>query len=303
MSRTGVLTKQAGAHASTSVATAGRALGRRRKRLQTKKDWILLFLLSVFAVCFSLPLYVAVVNALKPHEEASITRMWELPRSLSFESFGVALEALLPSLENSVTVALIATAATAVVGALNGYVLSKWKFRGADAVLVFLMFGMFIPFQVVLVPLVRVIEAIGLYGSLIGLALVQTVYGLPLATLIFRNFYAAIPNEMLEAASIDGAGGVRAFLRIVLPLSGPGFVVVSIFQFTNIWNDFLFGLVLVPNPSLQPVTVALNNLSGSQAVEWGVLMAGAVLTAIPTGLVYLILGRFFVSGLMAGSIK
>src|SRR5699024_3524383 len=134
----------------------------------------------------------------------------------------------------------------AVIGALNGYVLSKWKFRGADALLVVLMFGMFIPFQVVLVPLVQVIEKIGLYGSLMGLALVQTIYGLPLAILIFRNFFAAIPDEILEASAIDGAGGIRTFIRIILPLSGPGFVVVSIFQFTNIWNDFLFGLVIVP---------------------------------------------------------
>ncbi|MGO2097630.1 MAG: carbohydrate ABC transporter permease, partial [Candidatus Microbacterium stercoravium] len=214
-----------------------------------------------------------------------------------------AFDSLFPNLGNSIIVAIGATIGSALLGSVNGFVLAKWKFRGADVLLLILLFGMFIPYQVILIPMVKALDTIGLYGNLGGLILVHILYGLPLTTLIFRNFYSSIPNELLEAAALDGAGGVRTFRDVILPLSGPGFVVVAIFQFTNIWNDFLFGLVVVPNPKYQPITVALNNLSGALAVDWGVVMAGAVLASLPTGIVYLLLGRFFVSGLMAGSIK
>jgi glucose/mannose transport system permease protein len=132
---------------------------------------------------------------------------------------------------------------------------------------------------------------------------VHVIYGLPVTTLIFRNFFAGIPNEMLEAARVDGAGLVSTFTRVMLPLSIPAFVVVGIFQFTNIWNDFLFGVIVVQNPDAQPVTIALNNLSGSFSVDWNVVMAGAVLAALPTMVVYVLLSRHFVRGLLAGSVK
>jgi glucose/mannose transport system permease protein len=142
-----------------------------------------------------------------------------------------------------------------------------------------------------------------LYGSIPGLIVVHVIYGLPITSLIFRNFFTNIPDEMLEAARIDGAGVIRTFFKIMLPLGRPAFVVVGIFQFTNIWNDFLFGVSVVPNPAAQPVTVAVNNLQGSYSVDWNVVMAGAVLVALPTLLIYVFLGRFFVRGLLAGSVK
>ena len=167
---------------------------------------------------------------------------------------------------------------------------------------------MFIPYQSILIPLVVVLSKIpwfggSLYGSLPGLILAHVVYGIPITTLIFRNYYAAIPDELMEASKIDGAGILSIYANVLFPLSVPGFVVVMIWQFTSIWNDFLFGVIVTSRPSIQPITVALNNMAGSYAVEWNVQMAGALLAAIPTLLVYIFLSRYFMSGLLAGSVK
>jgi glucose/mannose transport system permease protein len=156
---------------------------------------------------------------------------------------------------------------------------------------------------VILLPLVRFLQIIGLYGTIPGLILVHVIYGLPITTLMFRNYFAGVPTELIEAARVDGAGLLTIFTRIMLPLSIPAYVVVSIFQFTNIWNDFIFGVTVVPNPAAQPITIALNNLSGSFSVDWNVVMAGAVVAALPTALVYIFMGRYFVRGLLAGSVK
>jgi glucose/mannose transport system permease protein len=162
---------------------------------------------------------------------------------------------------------------------------------------------MFIPYQSILIPLIQWLQSIHLYGTIWGLITVHVIYGLPITSLIFRNYFANLPDELLEAARIDGAGLIRIFTRVMLPLAKPAFVVVGIFQFTNIWNDFLFGVTILPNPQAQPVTVALNNLSGSYSVDWNVVMAGAVVVALPTALVYIFLGRYFIRGLLAGSVK
>jgi glucose/mannose transport system permease protein len=161
---------------------------------------------------------------------------------------------------------------------------------------------MFIPYQSILIPLVRFMQSIALYGSIPGLILVHIIYGIPITTLIFRNYYATLPTEMLEAARIDGAATLGIYRWVVLPLSVPSFVVVLIWQVTSIWNEFLFAIILT-NPSQWPITVALNNLAGSQIVEWNVQMAGSLLAALPTLLVYILLGRYFVRGLMAGALK
>jgi glucose/mannose transport system permease protein len=166
-----------------------------------------------------------------------------------------------------------------------------------------MLFGFFIPYQAVLLPLVRFLQVIHLYGTIPGLILCHVIYGLPITTLMFRNYFAGVPTELIEAASVDGAGMLTIFWKVMLPLSIPAFIVVGIFQFTNIWNDFLFGVTVVPNPAAQPVTIALNNLSGSFSVDWNVVMAGAVIAALPTALVYIFLGRYFVRGLLAGSVK
>ena len=190
-----------------------------------------------------------------------------------------------------------------MLGSVNGYVLSKWKFRGADLLFPVILFGMFIPYQAVLIPLVQTMQALGLYGSIPGLIFVHVVYGIPITTLIFRNYYATVPSELIEAARIDGAGILGVYRLIMLPLSWPGFVVVIIWQFTSIWNEFLFAIVLTSNPQVQPIMVALNNLAGSYSVQWNIQMAGALMAALPTLLVYVLLGRFFLRGLLAGSLK
>ena len=181
--------------------------------------------------------------------------------------------------------------------------LSKWKFRAADTLFALLLFGMFIPYQSILIPLVQVLRRIGLYGSILGLIFTHVVYGIPITTLIFRNYYATVPGELVEAAKIDGAGILGIYRYVVFPISLPAFAVVMIWQFTSIWNDFLFGVIITPRPAVQPIMVALNNLAGSYIVEWNVQMAGALLAALPTVLVYVVLGRYFMRGLLAGSLK
>lgn len=244
-----------------------------------------------------------IVTGLKEATSVCLSTMWNLPTQLSGGGFTEAFQRLQPNIVNSLMIAIPATILSACWGAINGYLFSKWKFRGSNILFALLVFGMFIPFQSILIPLVKFLQIVKLYGTIAGLIVVHVVYGLPIVSLIFRNYFANIPDEMLEAARIDGAGHIRTFTNVMLPLSLPGFVVVSIFQFTNIWNDFLFGVTVLPNPQDQSVTVALNNLSGSFSVDWNVVMAGALTAALPTALVYLCLGRFFIRGLLAGSVK
>jgi glucose/mannose transport system permease protein len=188
------------------------------------------------------------------------------------------------------------------MGSLNGYVLAKWRFPGANIVFPLMLFGMFIPYQSILIPLFQFIQDIKLGGSLTGLVMAHVIYGLPITTLIFRNYYTEVPTEMIEAGLIDGAGFFRVYINILFPLSLPGFVVVIIWQFTQIWNEFLFAVTLT-NESSQPITVALAYLAGGEAVKWNLPMAGAVLAALPTLVVYIVLGRYFIRGLLAGSVK
>jgi len=267
--------------------------------------------LSLAAAFYLLPVYVLFVTGMKSFQEVSIARMWDLPSGLDFSSYLKAwfgkpsegVRGLSENFLNSVCLALPATILSSVLGSLNGYVLAKWRFRGSEVLFPLMLFGMFIPYQSILIPLVQVLQQMHLYGSLPGLIFVHVVYGIPITTLIFRNYYAAIPTELVEAAKIDGAGILRIYRWVLAPLSVPGFVVVAIWQFTSIWNDFLFGVIVTSRPSVQPITVALNNMAGSYIVEWNVQMAGAVLAALPTLLVYIILGRYFMRGLLAGSLK
>jgi glucose/mannose transport system permease protein len=266
-------------------------------------DWLILIFLLLCAAFFLMPMYVMVVTGLKQSQNVSLSTMWHLPSQISGGGFGEAWNKLSPSLWNSFQLTIPATILSSILGSINGYIFSKWKFPGANYLFALLVFGMFIPYQSILIPLVQFLQMVRLYGSIPGLIVVHVIYGLPITSLIFRNFFTNIPDEMLEAARIDGAGVIRTFFKIMLPLGLPAFVVVGIFQFTNIWNDFLFGISVVPNPAAQPVTVAVNNLQGSYSVDWNVVMAGSVLVALPTLLIYIFLGRFFVRGLLAGSVK
>jgi glucose/mannose transport system permease protein len=268
-------------------------------------------ILVLFALFYLMPIYVLLVTGLKSFDQVSLDRMWNLPQSLSLDSFRdawfgneqTAIRGLANNFSNTLLLTVPATLISAMLGSLNGYVLAKWKFRGADVLFPLILFGMFIPYQAILIPLVQTTQALGLYGSIPGLVFVHVVYGIPITTLIFRNYYAGVPSELVEAARIDGAGILGVYRHVLLPLSLPGFVVVAIWQFTSIWNEFLFAIVLTSNPAVQPIMVALNNLAGSYSVQWNVQMAGALMAALPTLLVYILLGRYFLRGLLAGSLK
>ncbi len=260
---------------------------------------------------YLLPLYVLAVTSMKSFAEVSLARMWALPSGLYFSSFAQAWQGnaahgfrgLSANFFNSVKLTVPATAISAALGSMNGYVLAKWRFRGSEVVFPAILFGMFIPYQSILIPLVQTLQRLGLYGTLPGLIFVHVVYGIPITTLIFRNYYAQVPDELIEAGTVDGAGLWGIYQRIIVPLSPPALVVAAIWQFTSIWNDFLFGVTVTSQPGVQPITVALNNLAGSFIVEWNVQMGGALIAALPTLVVYVALGRYFMRGLMAGSLK
>jgi len=263
---------------------------------------ILYGLMIGMAVFYLLPVYVLLITGLKSFAEVDLQRMWDLPTGIHFENFALAFDKLAPHLWNSLRLVIPSALISSMIGSLNGYVFSKWKFRHSNLVFAGLLFGMFIPYQAVIIPLVQFMERLGLRGSITGLVLVHVIYGIAITTLIFRNYYASVPTEVLEAGRMDGAGFWGLYRYVVFPLSIPAFVVVLIWQFTQAYNDFLFAVVLTGNRTW-PVTVALNNLAGSQIVQWNVQMAGALLTALPTLLVYMFLGRYFLRGLMAGALK
>lgn len=269
--------------------------------------------LIFFAMFYLMPLYVMVVNSLKPLEEIRQGGMVNLPQVWTIEPWlsawstaqiGIQPTGLKPFFINSILMVIPAVAISTVIGALNGYVLTKWHFRGSNIVFGMLLLSCFIPFQIVLIPTARILGMLGLAGSIPGLVLVHVVYGLGFTTLYFRNYYEAFPTELVRAAQIDGATFFQIFRRILLPSSGPIIVVSVIWQFTNIWNDFLFGASFA-GASSTPMTVALNNLvqSSTGVKEYNVHFAGAILAALPTLLVYIVSGRYFVRGLMSGAVK
>ena len=264
--------------------------------------WLMYVLLAAGIVAFLVPIYMVVVTALKQPAAINLDTSWQLPKVWNWASFRQAFIAFLPKLKNSFVLTVVASLASAILGSLNGYVLSKWAFRGSKLIFSLMLFGMFIPYQSVLIPLFSFIKGIGLYGTIWGLVVVHVIYGLPITTLIFRNYYVDVPDSLIEATSIDGAGFFGIYRYVIFPLSLPGFVVVIIWQFTQIWNEFLFAVTL-SKPDSQPITVALAQLAGGEAVKWNLPMAGALLAALPTLLVYIIFGRYFIRGLLAGSVK
>ncbi len=270
-------------------------------------------LLLIFAVYYLLPLYVMVVNSFKPLEEIRQGGMLNLPQSWTIEPWlsawstaqiGVQPTGVKPFFINSILMVVPAVAISTIVGALNGYVLTKWSFRGSNIFFGLLLLSCFIPFQIVLIPMARILGMLGLSGSIWGLIMVHVIYGLGFTTLYFRNYYEAFPTELVRAAQIDGASFMQIFRRILLPSSGPIIVVSVIWQFTNIWNDFLFGASF-SGASSTPMTVALNNLvsSSTGVKEYNVHFAAAILAALPTLIVYIVSGRYFVRGLMSGAVK
>ena len=271
-------------------------------RSESVKRTLLYILLLALAVWFLIPIYVVLLTSIKGLDAITLEKMWEWPRQIDFSGYKLAFEKLSPHLTNSFLLVIPATLISALCGSMNGYILAKWQFKGSNTLFAFMLFGMFIPYQSILIPLIQFMQSIHLYNSIPGLILVHVVYGLPICTLMFRNFYVGVPSEVLEAAKIDGNGFFGIYRNIIIPLSLSGFVVVGIWQFTNIWNEFLFAVTLTTQKQ-QPIMVALQNLSGSQIVQWNVQMAGALLAALPTLVVYIFLSRYFIRGLLAGSIK
>lgn len=274
---------------------------------------IIYSILIIFVIYYLLPLYVMVVNSLKPLDEIRGGDLMALPKVWTLEPWrsawstaqiGVEATGLKPYFINSIIMVVPAVLLSTILGALNGYVLTKWKFKGDGIVFGMLLLSCFIPFQIVLIPAAKVLGFLGLAGTIKGLVLIHLVYGIGFSTLFFRNYYAAFPTELVKAAIIDGASFFQIFKRIMLPSSAPIIVVTVIWQFTNQWNDFLFGASFSGYGST-PMTVALNNLvnSSTGVKEYNVHFAGAILAAFPTLLVYIVAGKYFVRGLMAGAVK
>jgi glucose/mannose transport system permease protein len=275
--------------------------------------WLVYGVLLLAALIFLAPLYVMLATSFKDAEQLRSGNLLSPPASLDFAAWALAwstactgtdCRGLQPFFMNSVLMTVPAVLISTAWGAVNGYVLSLWKFRGSDLLFGFLMFGLFMPFQVVLLPMSQVLGWLGISSSVGGLVLVHCLAGLAGTTLFFRNYYAAIPPELINAARMDGAGFWRIFVRIILPMSTPIVMVTLIWQFTAIWNDFLFGVAFSGADS-KPVTVGLNNMANttSSVKSYNVDMAAAVIAGLPTMLVYVLAGRHFVKGLTAGAVK
>lgn len=275
---------------------------------------ILIYLLLLFcALYYLIPLYVMISTSVKSLDEIRSGNLLDLPQHPSSAAWlkawsgactGVSCGGLQPYFWNSVKMAVPAVLISTVIGSLNGYVLAHWRFRFSEVLFTSLMVGCFIPFQVVILPMARLLGLLGVAGTTPGLILVHVIYGIAFTTLFFRNYYVTVPDELVKAARIDGAGFFTIYRRIILPLSLPIFMVCFIWQFTQIWNDFLFGVVF-GGTDAQPVTVALNNLvnTSTGVTEYNVNMAAAIIAALPTLILYLLAGKYFVRGLTAGAVK
>ncbi|MEE6273723.1 carbohydrate ABC transporter permease [Georgenia wangjunii] len=277
-----------------SRPTRGRfSLGR------TLRYAVLLFFLLVVLI----PVYVLLVTSFKGSGDASPARAWALPTTWTTDNWVAAWNALAPSIWRTLQMVVPAALIAAILGSMNGFVLSRWTFRGANIVFTVILFGMFIPYQAVMIPMLQLMLGANIPSGVPSLIILHVIFGIPITTLIFRNYYQSVPHELIEAARVDGAGMLRTYASVILPISAPGFVVVLIWQFTSAWNDFLFA-VFFSSSQNGPVTLALNNLAnGALLQNYGVSMAGALFASLPTLVVYIVLGKYFIGGLMSGSVK
>lgn len=267
----------------------------------------------LFALFFLVPLIVMLFNSTKTIEEIKQGNLIAFPKLFTLEPWkkawnyaqvGVNATGLKPYFFNSIMMAIPSVVLSVLIGAFNGYILSHWRFKGDNIVFLMLLFSCFIPFQIILIPMAKLLGMLKISGSITGLVFTHVVYGIGFTTLFFRNSYRSFPSSLINAAQVDGAGFFGTFFRIVLPLSLPIIMVSVIWQFTNIWNDFLFG-VSFGGVRSQPMTVALNNLvnSSTGVKEYNVDFAGAIMAALPTLIVYVLSGKYFVQGLMSGAVK
>ncbi|WP_136419178.1 carbohydrate ABC transporter permease [Herbaspirillum sp. ST 5-3] len=283
------------------------------KRSLSLGRMVIYALLALVAIYYLIPLYVMLTTSFKTLDEVRAGNLLAIPVSPTTAAWakawgsactGVRCDGLAPFFWNSVYMAVPAVLISTMIGSLNGYVLSHWRFRGSEIVFTALMVGCFIPFQVVILPMARMLGAVEMANTTTGLVIVHVIYGIAFTTLFFRNYYISVPDELVRAARIDGAGFFMIYRKIIFPLSLPIFMVCFIWQFTQIWNDFLFGVVFGGSDA-QPITVALNNLvnTSTGVKEYNVNMAAAIIAALPTLLIYLVAGKYFVRGLTAGAVK
>ncbi|GAA2837584.1 carbohydrate ABC transporter membrane protein 2 (CUT1 family) [Aminobacter aminovorans] len=287
--------------------------GPRPRRRFSRRNVFIYGTLALVAAYYLLPLYVMVVTSLKGMPEIRLGNIFSPPVEITFEPWvkawstactGLNCDGLSRGFWNSVMITVPSVFLSIAIASINGYALANWRFKGAEVFFTVLVVGAFIPYQVMLYPVVIVLREIGLYGSLWGLVLVHTIFGMPILTLLFRNYFASLPEELFKAARVDGAGFWTIYLRIMLPMSLPIFVVAIILQVTGIWNDFLFGVVYT-KPDTYPITVQLNNIVNAvQGVkEYNVNMAATLLTGLVPLVIYFISGKLFVRGIAAGAVK
>jgi glucose/mannose transport system permease protein len=287
--------------------------GPKPRRAFSRRNIFLYGTLIMVALYYLLPLYVMVVTSLKGMPEIRMGNIFAPPLEITFEPWvkawseactGLNCDGLSRGFWNSVRITVPSVFLSIAIASVNGYALANWRFKGADIFFTILIFGAFIPYQVMLYPIVIMLREIGLYGTLWGLVLVHSVFGMPILTLLFRNYFTSLPEELFKAARVDGAGFWGIYFRIMLPMSLPIFVVAMILQVTGIWNDFLFGVVYT-KPDLYPMTVQLNNIVNSvQGVkEYNVNMAATILTGLVPLIIYFVSGRLFVRGIAAGAVK
>jgi len=269
--------------------------------------------LIVVALYYLLPLYVMVVTSLKGMPEIRVGNIFAPPLEITFQPWvkawaeactGLNCDGLSRGFWNSVQITVPSVIVSIAIASVNGYALANWRFKGSQIFFTILIFGSFIPYQVMLYPIVILLREIGLYGSLTGLVIVHSIFGMPILTLLFRNYFTSLPEELFKAARVDGAGFWGIYFRIMLPMSLPILVVAVILQVTGIWNDFLFGTVYT-KPDIWPMTVQLNNIVNStQGVkEYNVNMAATILTGLVPLVIYFVSGKLFVRGIAAGAVK
>lgn len=298
---------------SNAAATPDAGMKRKHKTLFSSERAALYAVLIGATLFFAIPLLIILMTSVKSMDDIRAGSIFSLPPAITFAPWlkawahactGLACEGVRPGFLNSFKIVLPSMLLSVLLGAFNGYVLAFWRFRGSGAILVMLMLCIFIPYQVILYPLVKIFSALGLYGTLAGIITLHVVLGMPTMTLIFRNFYSGIPIELFKAARVDGAGLIRIFFSIMLPLSTNILIVAVILQFTHIWNDYLLGLIFAGRDNW-PMTVQLNVLVNASMgeQEYNVNMAATLLTALPTLLVYFLSGRYFVKGITAGAVK
>ena len=289
------------------------SLERSASRKRTFYRWLLFLVLGLFALYYLAPLYVMIVTSLKSMEEIRQGNLMTLPGEFLLDAWKIAWSGrgytagdvfLRPFFWNSTKMVIPAVVISTFLGALNGYVLTKWRFRGDNLIFLLFLFGCFIPYQAILLPMARTLGILGISNSITGLVVVHSIYGLSFTTMFFRNYYVSIPDEMIKAARIDGAGFFKIFFKVLLPVSAPIIVVTVIWQFTNIWNDFLFGSSFSFGEAA-PIQVALNNmvLTSTSVKQYNVDMAAAFIAGFPTLVVYILAGKYFIRGLTAGSVK